>query len=72
MESSCDPGRVNISGSTYKMIKDYFECEYRGKQEIKNRGMFDMYFVNRIKTEYSQNGDGITPNESFKQFLAEL
>jgi len=72
MESSCDSGRVNISGSTYEMIKDYFDCEYRGKQEIRNRGMFDMYFVNGIKAEHSQNGDGITPNKKFKQLLAGL
>ncbi len=72
MESSCDSGKVNISGTTYNMIKDYFDCEYRGKIEIKNRGKFDMYFVNGIKPEYSQNGDGITPNERFKLFLAEL
>ncbi len=72
MESSCEPGMVNISGETYKLVKDYFECEHRGKIEIKNRGKVDMYFVKAIKAEYSENGDGITPNEQFRLFLAEL
>lgn len=46
MESSCQPGRLNISGATYSLIKDHFNCEYRGKIEAKNKGMLDMYFVN--------------------------
>ncbi len=45
MESSGEPNRVNISGATYELIKDYFECEYRGKLPAKNKGEVDMYFV---------------------------
>ena len=45
MESSSEPGKVNISGSTYELIKDKFNCEHRGKIEAKNKGMIDMYFV---------------------------
>lgn len=72
MESSCEEGRVNISGDTYQIIKDFFDCEYRGKIEIKNRGRFDMYFVNGIKPEYSENGNCVSPNDIFKRYLAEL
>lgn len=46
MESSGQPGRVNISGSTYEIIKDKFHCVHRGKLEAKNKGLIDMYFVN--------------------------
>ncbi|MBL0048055.1 MAG: adenylate/guanylate cyclase domain-containing protein [Bacteroidetes bacterium] len=35
MESSGEPGKVNISGSTYALIKDQFICTYRGKIEAK-------------------------------------
>ena len=49
MESSGSPGRVNISGSTYEIIKDNFNCEYRGKIAAKNKGEIDMYFVNSPK-----------------------
>lgn len=49
MESSGSPGQVNISGSTYELIKDQFNCSFRGKLEAKNKGMVDMYFVESRK-----------------------
>jgi class 3 adenylate cyclase len=49
MESSCEPGKVNISGTTFALIKDQFNCSYRGKMEAKNKGMIDMYFVESLK-----------------------
>jgi histidine kinase len=45
MESSGVPGKVNISGATYRQIKDKFNCTYRGKIAAKNKGDIDMYFV---------------------------
>lgn len=45
MESSGGIGKVNISGTTYEMVKDQFTCTYRGKIEAKNKGVIDMYFV---------------------------
>ncbi len=45
MESSGEPGKVNISNSTYELIRDKFTCVNRGKIEAKNMGVIDMYFV---------------------------
>ncbi|HEX2900046.1 MAG TPA: adenylate/guanylate cyclase domain-containing protein, partial [Bacteroidia bacterium] len=45
MESSGEPGKVNVSGSTHALIKSQFECVYRGKVSAKNKGEVDMYFV---------------------------
>lgn len=45
MESSGHIGKVNISGSTYELVKDKFNCIHRGKIEAKNKGVIDMYFV---------------------------
>jgi adenylate cyclase len=45
MESNSIPGRINISENTYALIKDDYECEYRGEIAVKNRGMMKMYFV---------------------------
>ena len=45
MESSGEPDRINISESTYLLVKDKFHCEYRGKVQAKNKGEIDMYFV---------------------------
>lgn len=47
MEQNSDPGRINISGSTYALIKEEFFCEHRGKIQAKNKGEVDMYFVER-------------------------
>ncbi len=49
MESSGEPGKVNISGFTYELIKDYVDVTYRGKVPAKNKGDVDMYFVDRLK-----------------------
>ncbi len=45
MESSGEAGKVNISGSTYELVKDKFTCSHRGKIQTKNKGEVDMYFV---------------------------
>ena len=50
MESMSEPGKINISKSTYELIKSDFDCEYRGEIEAKNRGKVQMYFVKGIKT----------------------
>jgi len=47
MESNGAPGQVNISAATYEMVKDDFNCSYRGKIYAKNVGDIDMYFVER-------------------------
>ena len=45
MESSGKEGEVNISGSTFELVKDKFTCSHRGKIQTKNKGEVDMYFV---------------------------
>ena len=49
MESASDPGRVNISRATYELVKEHFECEPRGKLEVKGKGLMEMFFVNGTK-----------------------
>ena len=51
METLSNPGRINISENTYELVKDVFQCKYRGEIEVKNRGMMKMYFVNGIKNQ---------------------
>lgn len=45
MESKSYPGRINLSETTYQLVKDLFHCEYRGEIEVKNRGLLKMYFL---------------------------
>lgn len=47
MESNGEPGRVNISASTYELVKDKYACTHRGKIFAKNIGEIDMYFVEK-------------------------
>lgn len=49
MESMSESGKINISENTYELIKNEFDCEYRGKVKVKNRGMMKMFFVNAVK-----------------------
>ena len=45
MESSGQPGRVQISDATYELIRDDFECELRGEIEVKGKGLMRTWFV---------------------------
>jgi class 3 adenylate cyclase len=65
METASESGRINISGETYELVKDYFDCDYRGKLEVKHRNQFDMYYVLRIKKEFSKDEEGMFPNDLF-------
>ena len=44
-QASREAGKVNISGSTYGLVKNDFKCVHRGKIPAKNKGEVDMYFV---------------------------
>ena len=45
MESSGAVGEVNISATTYELVKNMVSCQHRGKLKAKNKGELDMYFV---------------------------
>lgn len=45
MESTGESGRINISASTYELVKDEFACLPRGKIFTKGKGELEMYFV---------------------------
>ncbi len=51
MESKSEPGRINLSETTYQQIKDEYPCEYRGEIEVKTRGILKMYFLSESVVE---------------------
>lgn len=49
LESSGEQGKINISSSTYELVKDHFTCESRGKIHAKGKGEMEMFFVLKEK-----------------------
>jgi len=45
MEQGGEPGRINISETTYEAVRHEFRCTYRGRLAAKNKGEIAMYFV---------------------------
>ena len=45
IESNSEDGKINISETTYLLVKNDFTFTYRGKIAAKDKGVLDMYFV---------------------------
>lgn len=45
MERNSEPGRVNVSGRTWAIVRSQFKGTFRGRITAKNKGEVDMYFV---------------------------
>lgn len=65
MEASGKVGKVNITGMTYELVRDYFVCQYWGKFPVKYRGEIDMYLIEGFKPHLSVDGLGLLPNKTF-------
>ena len=48
MESKSEAQRINISQSTYELIKEEFSCHSRGCLDVKNMKDLEMYYVDTI------------------------
>jgi len=68
MESSGQANRINLSERTYARIKDFFECEYRGKVLTKEKRELDMYFVNGILPSLVNGSSGILPPAFLRRY----
>jgi adenylate cyclase len=45
MESQGTPDRIQITRATYDLIKDDFECEYRGTVPVKGKGEMETWYL---------------------------
>jgi class 3 adenylate cyclase/HAMP domain-containing protein len=45
MQSHSEPGRIQVTEASYKLLKDDYEFESRGKLQIKGKGAMSTYFV---------------------------
>ena len=65
MEAHCQPGRINVSETVAGRAKALFELEPRGAVEAKHERTHEMFFLNRLKPEFSRDSGGLLPNETF-------
>ncbi|MBL0371318.1 hypothetical protein JJB09_04695 [Rhizobium sp. KVB221] len=70
MESTDEADHVNISESTFQHVKSYFDCTPRGSLEVRSKGKMTMYFLDRLKPEYSADAAGVEANERLRSTLA--
>ena len=66
MEASGNPGKINITGNTFMLVKEFFICKYRGKMPVKNKGEIDMYFIEGFKPNFAEDLRGLKPNKEFQ------
>jgi adenylate cyclase len=45
MESHGSPGQIQITGATYELLHDRFECTHRGPIEVKGKGRLETWFL---------------------------
>jgi class 3 adenylate cyclase len=70
LESTGEPGEINISETTYEQVKFFFDCEHRGSLPMKNHGDMEMYFLQGIKSKFlNPNG---SPNDRFREIHNKL
>jgi adenylate cyclase len=65
MESNCTAGRINLSDTVAGHAKTLFDLEPRGRVEAKHERTHEMFFLNRLRQEFSRDQAGRLPNESF-------
>ncbi|RCR69512.1 adenylate/guanylate cyclase domain-containing protein [Larkinella punicea] len=48
MEQYGEAGKVNISETTFRLVKEQIRCSYRGKIAVKNKEALDMYYAEEL------------------------
>ena len=65
VEAAGDSGRISIAESTWQHIKTRFETDARGAVEVKHQGLVNMYYLTRLRPDFSSDPAGIMPNDRF-------
>jgi class 3 adenylate cyclase len=72
MESRGEPGRINISAATHALVEPWFECTPRGRIEVKGKGEVEMFFLDRLRPEFSGDAAGTAANDACRAAWARL
>jgi class 3 adenylate cyclase len=59
-QSSGSPNRINMSTRTHELVREFIECEERGRVRIKEGRLIEMYFAQQVRPELLEGDrDGI-------------
>ena len=58
MESTSEPMKINVSESTYQLLKDKFNFKKREPIEVHGKGILQMYFLNSVKSKRTYTREG--------------
>lgn len=72
MESNSVAGKVNVSEFTHTHVKEFFNFEPHVEMKIKHKEYIEEFVVAGIKAEYSVDGNGMDPNQAFKEKIAAM
>ncbi len=50
-QSSGSPNRVNMSSRTHELVKEFIDCEARGRVRIKEGRLIEMFFAQQVRPE---------------------
>jgi guanylate cyclase len=45
MESTAEPGQIQISETTHRLLEDGFDCRPRGRTEVKGKGLMETWYL---------------------------
>ncbi|MCB0478102.1 MAG: response regulator [Crocinitomicaceae bacterium] len=66
-EKNSEPQKITVSKHVYEELKDYFEFTERGTIDVKNIGELELYFLDKIKEEFSLYREGKIANQKMRQ-----
>lgn len=70
VEFASEPGRINVSQATFQHVERYFQFTPRGALALRNRGEMPMYFLDRLKPDFSLDEAGGRPNQALGKAIA--
>jgi len=64
LEANSEPNRINVSENVFNQVKDLFEMSPRGVVEVRNKPPLPMYFMDRLKPQFSRDEGGLHANDA--------
>jgi class 3 adenylate cyclase len=69
IESEGETGRILVSEQVYHHVKAYFDATERGSVELKNKGSLQLYYLDRLKPEFSSDQAGFRANAKLGELI---